>query len=499
MSVAEPVQTTAKTQSTTSSRLVLQRKCACGGSAGFSGECESCRSSKLLGKPLQRKLAISEPGDRYEQEADRIADQVMASSGSGAVTATPVQVQRFTGSPFSQSTEVPASVERVLASPGQPLEPGLREDMETRFDYDFSQIRIHSDYLARQSAKDVNAHAYTVGNHIAFADTASPLETTSGRLLLAHELVHAVQQRTTTSPWLMGQWRSSEAAGGCGICYGELYATAGETMLAALGAVGTEIHRAFTSQLDGELGTLGFQFDRPCSLSGTRPDICFVNERRRRVLAGELKPSTQSGYDAGVRKLQQFRDGLADGWTIIPMPVEQFSFSFEDPFAECTGSAVQQVRIHSMEAGLAGYYCEPPFSVLRRECTCIRGGDPVPLPARERARSRATEGDRGTSSDERPAVDEWSLPEAARRIVEFLRGLVNEVVEGGLSLESIRRSVEQFFHEHNDLVESFLAIGVGALIGLLGAHFLGQVGWNDIVAYIVGVMEWVALQLRFGF
>lgn len=55
---------------------VLQRKCACGGSAGLTGECEACKSKKLLGQPLQRKLAISEPGDQYEQEADRVAEQV---------------------------------------------------------------------------------------------------------------------------------------------------------------------------------------------------------------------------------------------------------------------------------------------------------------------------------------------------------------------------------------------------------------------------------------
>lgn len=175
-----------------------QRQCACGGSAGFSGECESCRSNRLLGRPLQRKLAISEPRDRYEQEADRIADQVMASSGSGAITATPVQVQRFTGSPSSQPTEVPASVERVLASPGQPLEPGLQEDMQASFGHDFSRVRIHSDSAAAQSATDVNARAYTVGQDIVFGPGHYGLSMPEKRKLLAHELTHVLQQSTET-------------------------------------------------------------------------------------------------------------------------------------------------------------------------------------------------------------------------------------------------------------------------------------------------------------
>jgi hypothetical protein len=56
---------------------VLQRKCACGGSAGLTGACSKCNSERLRGKPLQTKLRVNEPGDEYEQEADRMAAQVM--------------------------------------------------------------------------------------------------------------------------------------------------------------------------------------------------------------------------------------------------------------------------------------------------------------------------------------------------------------------------------------------------------------------------------------
>jgi len=56
---------------------MLQRKCACGGSSGLTGSCSKCEQKKLLGQPLQTKLPINEPGDEYEQEADRLAEQVM--------------------------------------------------------------------------------------------------------------------------------------------------------------------------------------------------------------------------------------------------------------------------------------------------------------------------------------------------------------------------------------------------------------------------------------
>lgn len=58
----------------------LQRKCACGGNPGLTGECEECHRKRLIGetRPLiQPKLKISQPGDKYEHEADRVAEQVM--------------------------------------------------------------------------------------------------------------------------------------------------------------------------------------------------------------------------------------------------------------------------------------------------------------------------------------------------------------------------------------------------------------------------------------
>ena len=66
--------------------------------------------------------------------------------------------------------------------------------MEQRFSHDFSRVRIHSHTAAEQSAREVNAHAYTVGHNIVFASGQFAPGMHEGRRLIAHELAHVVQQ-----------------------------------------------------------------------------------------------------------------------------------------------------------------------------------------------------------------------------------------------------------------------------------------------------------------
>jgi hypothetical protein len=175
---------------------LLQRKCACGGTPGQSGECEECRRKKRLS--LQTKLKVNEPGDIYEQEADWIVDHVMAAPAHHALGGAPPRIQRFAGQPIAQTCTAPASIDQVLAGPGTPLEPALRQDMEQRFGHDFSAVRVHSGSTAEQSAQDVNANAYTVGQNIVFGADRFARGTQQGRRLLAHELTHVVQQGHAT-------------------------------------------------------------------------------------------------------------------------------------------------------------------------------------------------------------------------------------------------------------------------------------------------------------
>jgi hypothetical protein len=132
--------------------LLLQRKCACGAGAGSSGECESCAAGRQ--QNLQRKSNG-------------------ASGGQG----------------------VPDSVNETLARPGRPLDADTRDFMESRFGSDFAAVRVHDDSAAGASARDVDAHAFTVGQDIVFGDGQYQPHSDSGRHLLAHELAHTVQQQ----------------------------------------------------------------------------------------------------------------------------------------------------------------------------------------------------------------------------------------------------------------------------------------------------------------
>ncbi|MCL4705844.1 DUF4157 domain-containing protein [bacterium] len=135
---------------------LLQRKCACGNHTVAGGECENCRKKRE--GMLQRSAASSAPVN-----------------------------------------EVPPIVHEVLRSPGQPLDPETRAFMEPRFGYDFSHVRIHTDGKAAESARLVNALAYTVGSNMVFASDQYQPNTIIGKQLLAHEMTHVVQQSLINS------------------------------------------------------------------------------------------------------------------------------------------------------------------------------------------------------------------------------------------------------------------------------------------------------------
>jgi hypothetical protein len=154
------------------------------------------------------KLTIGHLGDRLEHEADRVAERVMrmpAPTVSSA--AAPRQASRnYTASdengglqkeptgPQVAAGEAPGTVPEVLRTSGQPLDAATRAFFEPRFGYDFSRVRVLSDSAAKQSARDVNAHAYTVGHKIVFDACRFAPGTHEGRRLIAHELAHVVKQ-----------------------------------------------------------------------------------------------------------------------------------------------------------------------------------------------------------------------------------------------------------------------------------------------------------------
>lgn len=153
---------------------------------------------------IQRKRTIDTPGDRYEQEADQVADEVMRKSGSACPCGASCPKCKQDGSGQVQMKRVhehdagnrtaPPVVDEVISSSGQPLDVSTRQFMETRFGYDFSGVRVHADAKASDSARQIEALAYTAGRDIVFAAGRYEPATAAGRHLLAHELAHVVQQ-----------------------------------------------------------------------------------------------------------------------------------------------------------------------------------------------------------------------------------------------------------------------------------------------------------------
>ena len=209
---------------------LLQRKCSCGGG------CPRCQEESLL----QTKLRISEPSDKYEQEADRIADEVMrmlepsvqqqlepkaeeqlqqqhmqkeeetlpskplAKQITSLVQrkAEPMEQEEEQGILQTQTTSSKAptassSLQNRIASlqgNGQPLSQSERTFFEPRFGTDFSQVRVHADSQAAETAQVLNSLAFTLGRDIVFGAGQYQPSASEGRRLLAHELTHILQQ-----------------------------------------------------------------------------------------------------------------------------------------------------------------------------------------------------------------------------------------------------------------------------------------------------------------
>jgi outer membrane protein OmpA-like peptidoglycan-associated protein len=161
---------------------------------------------------IQTKLAINKPGDQYEQEADRLSQQVMrmpepqlqraCACGGGCPKCQAeqpgreherLQTKRVQASDTGQIA-APPIVHEVLRSPGQPLDPATRAFMEPHFGHDFSRVRIHTDAKAAESAWAIQANAYTSGQNMVFGAGQYAPTTPRGKSLLAHELAHVVQQ-----------------------------------------------------------------------------------------------------------------------------------------------------------------------------------------------------------------------------------------------------------------------------------------------------------------
>src|SRR6185503_8249823 len=159
------------TTPTRSAEGLLQRKCGCGQHMIAGGECSACSKQQA-------------------PHAHANAKNDQAESGL--------------------SSDVPPVVHSVLQDPGQPLDAKTRKFMEPRLGHDFSNVRVHADEQAAQSARSVDALAYTFQSHLVLDSQYLPRGSYARQRVMAHELSHVVQQSSNTKPQAAGV--SSNAA-----------------------------------------------------------------------------------------------------------------------------------------------------------------------------------------------------------------------------------------------------------------------------------------------
>ena len=132
-------------------------------------------------------VSVSTPGDIYEQEADRIAGQVMRSPKAGSQNRTGQELEA--SRPENSPASLPSHVQHALATGGRPLDGATRSWLEPQLGVDLDPIRLHEGPASVLSSQLMQAEAYTVGSDIVLGREAA---SGPGRGLLAHEVAHAV-------------------------------------------------------------------------------------------------------------------------------------------------------------------------------------------------------------------------------------------------------------------------------------------------------------------
>src|SRR6202171_2111933 len=140
------------------------------------------------------------PALRKDEADSGGAEALMAGRTDALTPAAVMHLQKTAGNATVSAAleeQEPSLVRDVVGSGGgSPLDRDTRSFMESRLGADFSDVRVHSDGKATESARSVQAHAYTVGNDVVFQSDKYAPESDSGKRMLAHELTHVVQQRS---------------------------------------------------------------------------------------------------------------------------------------------------------------------------------------------------------------------------------------------------------------------------------------------------------------
>jgi hypothetical protein len=217
---------------------------------GFEGFAPRLQAAAMPMVPvIQTKLKVGKPNDKFEQEAERVAEMVMRMPEPQALeraalrgSASPTRIQRVCRECEKEISSRPVPIQRMcpeceeelhqqpmekeeeketiqskeisdrtpevtpdvqaqingIRDDGQPFPESVRAFFEPRFGMDFRGVRVHADARAAQLVRAVNARAFTVGRDVFFGAGEYAPEIDKGRRLLAHELAHVIQQNTST-------------------------------------------------------------------------------------------------------------------------------------------------------------------------------------------------------------------------------------------------------------------------------------------------------------
>lgn len=251
-------------------------------------QCSGMGAAAGLPRFLQPKLKVSHTESPVETEADRAAEQVVdepqqtqAASGSSARNGAPARAGGF-----------------VASGMGQSLPRSIQHSMESRFDADFSGVRVHDDASADAAACALNARAFTVGGDVVFASGEFRPDTVAGRRLLAHELAHVVQQAggsraNESSPELHAAEPSIQRA--VRTMGGEWDTTKYDVVKNAAGTtdIGVEINLNFTPENPVDAELIGM-VQTARSLAGGRP--VFPSGTASRAI-----PAGEKGVEEGAK------------------------------------------------------------------------------------------------------------------------------------------------------------------------------------------------------
>lgn len=147
----------------------------------------------LEGGFVQTKLDLNTPGDSYEEEADQVAEKVVNNAAASVVQPKKSSTETK-GEAGSSIPETTASEIKEQKGKGSAMSRPLREYFEPRMGVDLGDVRIHTGSKANRLAGTINARAFTHGNDIFFRDGEYRPGTEAGKKLIAHELVHTMQQ-----------------------------------------------------------------------------------------------------------------------------------------------------------------------------------------------------------------------------------------------------------------------------------------------------------------